>query len=311
MTEAPENIKTAVLFYNGIGNFIMATPFLQNLNGPEIFLLQSDPRSKAVQSISLWPTQRIDKLKRIGREFDRIYILWAFPRSVAYPWMLAEKLKIVRGSSRTIVRQATPEWESGVHETDTYYSLLDRFEKKPSKIRTVLPGNFQLDPNRRYVGLCNGSDNELKRWPVERWSIVAKKLVDEFDVHLLYFGSESEAPRGTRMGLALGERFSNLAGKLTFAESAGLVEKCELMISNDTAIMHAADAVGTPVIALWGPSLWSKCRPVNGNAIQLQGACDRAPCWGQKTMEVCRSARCMETITADRVFGAACDELGQ
>lgn len=53
---------------------------------------------------------------------------------------------------------------------------------------------------------------------------------------------------------ALGERVCDLTGRLSLQETAAVLERCELFIGNDSGPMHLAAAVGTPVVACFGPS---------------------------------------------------------
>ena len=60
----------------------------------------------------------------------------------------------------------------------------------------------------------------------------------------------------------------NVAGLLSFAQLGALMQQCHLFVGNDSAPMHLAAAVGTPVVALFGPTSPRKYGPYGaGNAV--------------------------------------------
>ena len=109
-----------------------------------------------------------------------------------------------------------------------------------------------LDPARPLVFLCPGAALDYKRWPVEHFARVAAGLATK-GIQVAVIGSAGEA-----------KLFECIAGECPKAVSAtGLslrlagaaLKKARLLITNDTGPMHLAMAVGTRVLAIFGPSL--------------------------------------------------------
>jgi heptosyltransferase-3 len=120
----------------------------------------------------------------------------------------------------------------------------------------------------------------------------------------------------------------NVAGKLGFSEVAYLLSKARAYVGPDTVVTHLAAAVGTPTVALFGPSNPVKWAPWPigyakredpyrmigtqhvGNVLLLQGQADCVPCMEEGCDRHINSlSRCLQEMSASRVM-AALKELG-
>ncbi len=109
------------------------------------------------------------------------------------------------------------------------------------------------------VGLIPGSENNPeKRWPVEHWRALVNALPDH---RFVVFGTANDAPIGAAIA-AVNERVQNLAGKTSLTEFAHRLIACDLLVTNDTGGMHLANALGVPLVALFGPTNPVRTGPV-------------------------------------------------
>jgi ADP-heptose:LPS heptosyltransferase len=122
----------------------------------------------------------------------------------------------------------------------------------PEEARQIVPSLLEragLDPGAPFVLVHPGASARARRYPVERFGIVAR-LLGRKGWPVLVTGVEREAA-------LLGELREHapaarcLVGGTTLAEYAALVERAALVICNDTLPMHLADAVGTPEVVLF------------------------------------------------------------
>src|SRR5262249_27845101 len=118
----------------------------------------------------------------------------------------------------------------------------------------------------------------------------------------------------------------NLAGKLDLEELAALLHSARLYVSVPTGPMHLAAAVGTPVVALYGPEELAADRVRFAPYAGGLAPCTREPGAGSKgphhaavcspaacdcpAMRACRTATCMRAITPGAVFIAAVRLIG-
>jgi len=158
---------------------------------------------------------------------------------------------------------------------------------------------------RAPVGLQVGASKDFKRWPAAHFVEVARRLLGGGHP-LLLFGSAAERPLVNAVVAALPEaraRVRNLAGETTFARLGAVLERCRLLISNDTATVHAAAAVGTPSLVItFGPtSAWETAPYAEGHyVLEPVSAC--FPCNWSK---LCPDLPCRDRIGPEDVWRAA------
>ena len=96
----------------------------------------------------------------------------------------------------------------------------------------------------------------------------------------------------------------NLAGKTTLKQLAALSARCRMFIGVDTAPMHIAAAVGTPVLALFGPSGEFNWGPWGKGHVVLKRDWECRPC-GEDGCQGSKKSRCLEEISVEEVLGEA------
>jgi lipopolysaccharide heptosyltransferase II len=109
--------------------------------------------------------------------------------------------------------------------------------------------------DRHWVGLAPGARHFTKRWPIERWCELAKKLISRTEVNIMVLGDESEKQFGDEVVNAIGSRGWNIAGRFDMMESAAALSHCQAIITNDSGILHIAAARNVPVVAIFGPTV--------------------------------------------------------
>ena len=159
---------------------------------------------------------------------------------------------------------------------------------------------FGLSPiiNRRSLIAINAS----ARWPTKLWgddqfTELVRRLPRE---RVVLTGSVAESDRIER--IAQGCR--NLAGKTELLELAELYAQCCVVITNDSGPMHLAAAVGTPVVAIFGPTDPALTGPYGKQHIVLRAGIPCSPCF----KDYCTNKvvmECMEKITVEQVLAAA------
>jgi ADP-heptose:LPS heptosyltransferase len=96
--------------------------------------------------------------------------------------------------------------------------------------------------------------NEDKRWPVERFALLANHLSRKMGVQLLLVGAESDRALAKSVAGLSSADTPNLAGRLSLGQLGALAEIADLYIGNDAGSTHVAAAVGCPTLAIFGPS---------------------------------------------------------
>lgn len=113
----------------------------------------------------------------------------------------------------------------------------------------------------RPIGLICGSENlPAKRWPVAHWRALITALPEH---RFVLFGTPGDRPLTEEVAAGLpAARVDNLAGRTTLPAYMDALRGCRLLVTNDTGGMHLANALGVPLIALFGPTNPLRTGPV-------------------------------------------------
>lgn len=119
-----------------------------------------------------------------------------------------------------------------------------------------------------------------KRWPPERFAAVADGLASGgAGIVLLGGPGDRAAVDAVQAALAPATRQRTLdaAGRLSLGEVAAVIGRCDLYVGNDTGVTHLAAAVGTPVVAVFGPTRPDRYGPLPGTGVAVAPAGDGPP----------------------------------
>lgn len=103
---------------------------------------------------------------------------------------------------------------------------------------------------RMLVALAPGAGLATKVWPVGRFAEVGAWLRTKYGADIAIVGGEAERKVGLQLQMAIGDGAMSVAGELTLRQTAVLLGKCALLVSNDTAVVHMAAAAKVPVVVI-------------------------------------------------------------
>ena len=93
----------------------------------------------------------------------------------------------------------------------------------------------------------------LKRWPIDNFAQLADWLIEKKNHQVFVFGGDNEKQLRHKLIQRMAQN-PVLVENLSFRQTAALIQRCNVFVSADTGLMHAAAAVGTPAITLYGPT---------------------------------------------------------
>lgn len=164
------------------------------------------------------------------------------------------------------------------------------------------------------IGIHPGSSglDGLKSWPPARFAELAVRLHERWQARILLLGGPNERKLSNTVAAAMHSRPIIATGTQPLMTSIALIEACNLFIGDDSGPLHAAAAVGTPYIGIFGPTCPANFRPIAAHARQGDLARPAVPCrapqyfvggnpvWQRPCCrEVCDA---LTTITVDDVF---------
>ena len=255
--------------------------------------------------------QRVQALAGIwrgiaGRSYDLCATLYYDRRYrlLALPVRARRKLMLSR-SGRT--SQLLP----GRHHTDEYARLLLQLKDgvRPVGLRPVRPGEMPSSPlardgRARVVLAPAGARNalredNLRRWPIESYAETARQLVVLGIDVVLVGGPEDRWAEGAFAGLAV----TNCIGKFSLAETIGLFDQGDVLLTHDTGPMHLAGITSIGIVSVFGPTDPYGRLPQRANAVALWGgegfAC--RPCYDGRNYAPCDDNQCMQQVTVAAV----------
>jgi heptosyltransferase-2 len=156
-----------------------------------------------------------------------------------------------------------------------------------------------------WIGVAPGSANgTAKRWPAERFAEAAALAAGDLGARVAVFGSADERDLCARVaGLVEGEGIGarSFAGHTDLQGFLELAAACRGMLANDSGAMHAADALGVPTIAVFGPTSPVATGPTGPRSRIVRVDVDCGPC----LLHHCPlDHRCMTGVPAASVAAA-------
>jgi len=167
----------------------------------------------------------------------------------------------------------------------------------------VLLEQFGVSEDDLLVGFHLGASQEVKTWPVASFARLGDMLAESLKARVLFTGLKSDEQFGKEFESVSASRAINLIGKTNLSETAALLKRCSLMITNDTGPLHIATAVGTTSIDLsLGHVCFRETGPYGENHYVMAADTSCSPC---RHSFKCADLRCREMVTPNSVFELA------
>ena len=144
-----------------------------------------------------------------------------------------------------------------MHLVDRYFKTVESFGVKNdgagldyfiSKTEGTKKEDIPASHHAGYIACVIGAAHFTKRWPVHKW----KEFCSAMDHPIVLLGGKEDAANGDEIASVDKAKVYNACGKFKLNESADLVRKAKLVITNDTGLMHIAAAFKRPIISIWG-----------------------------------------------------------
>ncbi len=142
-----------------------------------------------------------------------------------------------------------------------------------------------------------------KNWPVSHIAELCDRLAKELNVRTVLTGAENDIDFANQIARLTRSKPLVLAGKTSLMELAGLIKRLKAYVTPDSAPMHIAVSVGTPCIALFGPTNPERHAVPNRDCVVItkNDEVKCSPCYSPKCA---KNFICMKKISVDEVFAA-------
>lgn len=137
-------------------------------------------------------------------------------------------------------------------------NYIERYADVFSRLRLPITLNFKnlysVDEERRGVGIAPFARYQTKTYPPDKMEVVAQKLT-EAGVNVTLFGAAGEEQVQLEQWVQRNPKLKSLAGCLPIEEEIHEMSRLRVMVTMDSANMHLASLVGTPVVSIWGSTI--------------------------------------------------------
>lgn len=305
---------TAVLMPNWLGDFVLALSVVERKaakDDRDITLIVPESlhdlasRLTTLRTIVYRRKTRQEFLATVNEVtaewFDKICI---FPISLSSAWLaLRARIPVRRGVSgdyrRMLLTDPLPRdaFSRRDHLTEQYARVIQVPHEPPGHWEGV-----RFESSERYRGWTVLGPGAIygpaKRWP--GFDALAKQLVGQ---RIVLLGNERDAQESGMIGARLPHRVHNLMGKTTLTEAAAIVAGANVVIANDSGLMHLAGFLGTPVVGIFASTSPEWTRPL-GRAVRIARAkCDCSPCFKRTCLR--GHYACLGSIAPEEVIGQA------
>jgi lipopolysaccharide heptosyltransferase II len=184
----------------------------------------------------------------------------------------------------------------GIPSSDIEYNLPVQDQDRAT--RDALLIRHDISEPRLLVAINPAAKWETKLWSNLKFAKLADTLIQQYGANVVFTGSSEDRARVQDIISAMEGKAANLAGETTLRTLAALYEKTGFLVSTDTGPMHIASAVGTPVVALFGPTAPWRTGPFGPDHQIIRVGTECSPCFKRQ----CRAIRCMEEISVEHVL---------
>ncbi len=255
-----------------------------------------------------------------ARHYDAVYVLPNSLKSALAPWLAGIPRRIgFTGESRyglinvrhRLDKRALPLMvERFVQLAETPGHSLEKSIFRP-RIRSSAEDQqktlveLRLERPARIVAFCPGAEfGPAKRWPAAHFAALAGRLA-ELGCAIWLFGSPKDHAVAEEISRLAPGLCRNLCGATSLAQAVDLLAMAELVVCNDSGLMHVAAALDRPIVALYGSSSPGFTPPLSDRADILSLKLDCSPCFKRDCP--LGHTDCLNQLRPEQVF-AACQK---
>ncbi|MFZ1082689.1 MAG: glycosyltransferase family 9 protein [Candidatus Kryptoniota bacterium] len=272
--------KKLLIRLSSAGDVLLTSPLLKTIKTREpeaevhfvvkaqyADLIQNNPNVSKVHLVQNDAAlHQLDNLRRqlLQEHFDTTLDLHNNFRSIYLRKGTAKKIEVIRKEvfKRALLVKTKLNVFSNVRSVALKYAqVYDKkiiavpapeifFEKETKQKTADLWQKANLD-SEKFIFLCPGAKHFTKRWPLEYWIELARKVSE--GNHAVLIGGEGDSK--ICEAIARNVSVENFCGKLTLLESAAMLSYANVVITNDSFLMHAANAVGKKIVAIFGSTV--------------------------------------------------------
>jgi heptosyltransferase-2 len=157
-------------------------------------------------------------------------------------------------------------------------------------------------------------NHERRRWETEKFSALGKKLINDFNIRILLFGGKEENDLKEKVINGINSNKALSVKTSTLLESAAIMKRCNVFVTNDSSLMHIASALKLNVVALIGPTNINYIKPWNTKHKIVSLNLECSPCfyYSPKPLTCIREDikfKCIKDLSVDLAYAKVTEFL--
>ena len=157
--------------------------------------------------------------------------------------------------------------------------------------------------------------NPMARWPTKLWepasfAAVADRLEHQ-GIRVVFTGGTQDRFSIDEIGRLMESKIRRLDGRTSLKTLAAIYRRTQVLLTTDSGPMHLAAAVGTTVVALFGPTAPWRTGPYGPGHTVLRAGISCSPCFKKDCLTTDYEERaCMKRLSVDEVVRAVLEKVG-
>ena len=171
------------------------------------------------------------------------------------------------------------------------------------KVKDKIGAKISDVDKRLLIGFVPSAQWPGKRWPSVNFAGLAELITNSLNANIIVVGGRNDYFCSDIA--AVNERVYSFSGDLGIIESAAALSLCDVVVANDTGMMHVAEAVGTDVIGIMGPTSYEfGCYPFrkSSKVVELDMWCRPCSKNGKGPCIILGKRPCLNKISPDMVL---------
>jgi heptosyltransferase-2 len=332
--------RILVIRYRFIGDTILTVPFLRNLRAAyplaKIDILVGPQSGQVlagcpyIDELIEFDTTRFHKYDRGSKakkhflsyvwqlrrkSYDTAFVLKRSLSSALLSYLIGAKNRIGYGMpGRNFLLTRSVPWDAHKHEVSSTLDVLKAAgipvtdddleawisEEELAEVDEIAP---QLKNTSQCYLVHAAAAHPDKVYPIESWSQILHSLYEQARLTPVFTGAESDYQLYERLSVESGVNCINLAGRLTLRQSMAVYKKLRFAICVDSGPAHMSAAVGTPTLAIFGPTDPVRWRPFGKNHEAIyDNELTCRPCHYKKT---CIDRPCLTHLSPSKIIDRA------
>lgn len=269
-------------------------------------------RGKYDASINVYPSNR--------KEYNIINFIIGAPQKVAVTYLRKDFQNLGWLNNVTIKEN------DSVHNAQTNIKLIEKFLNKKFDYTPAYDLNLNNDDETaasKYLLENNISENDLvigfhpgtailknqikRRWEPEKFAELGLELIEKQDAKILIFGGPDEKELKENIRKLINSTYAYSVLNLSLPQSAAVMKRCKIFVTNDSSLMHVASALNLNTVAIIGPTNRNYIHPwrTNYQIASLNLECSPCFIYSPQPLKCFRNDvkfKCIKELTVEIVY---------